>query len=388
MHARRLAHLSNRRCFSTTSPSYANRAIVYSENGSPPSVVRALSYPTLSAPAPGTLNLRVVLAPINPSDINVVEGVYPSKPSPTTFPGSSESLPLFVGGNEGLAEVQALGSGAESSGLKAGDWVIITRPQSGTWSSARNVRMEDVLKVPRRNGLSAVHAATMTVNPPTAYNMLRDFIELKAGDWVVQNGANSAVGQAIIQIARSRGLNTINLVRPRDDITSLTQELEALGGTHVVTYDELAEKSIKSRVQEWTGGKAIRLGLNCVSGEPTTHMARLLGQDAHLVSYGAMSKQPLSLPTSLYIFKNLKSHGFWQSRWYDRHSRKDRERLVEELVRMMSEGQLAGPKHEVVTIDRGESDSEATRKVRDVFAKISEGTKGTKVLLHLEETDD
>lgn len=33
------------------------------------------------------------------------------------------------------------------------------------------------------------------VNPPTAYNMLRDFIKLDRGDWVVQNGGNSAVSQ-------------------------------------------------------------------------------------------------------------------------------------------------------------------------------------------------
>jgi hypothetical protein len=31
------------------------------------------------------------------------------------------------------------------------------------------------------------------VNPPTAYNMLRDYVELREGDWVMQNGANSAV---------------------------------------------------------------------------------------------------------------------------------------------------------------------------------------------------
>jgi trans-2-enoyl-CoA reductase len=45
--------------------------------------------------------------------------------------------------------------------------------------------------------------------------MLKDFIDLKPGDWVIQNGANSAVGQAVIQIAAARGLKTINLIRDR-----------------------------------------------------------------------------------------------------------------------------------------------------------------------------
>jgi hypothetical protein len=73
-------------------------------------------------------------------------------------------------------------------------------------------------------------------------------------------------------------------------------------------------------------------------GPETTSMARLLGPNAHLVSYGAMSKKPLSLPTSQFIFKNLTSHGFWQSRWYGEKSRAEREELVHKLAKLMSDG--------------------------------------------------
>lgn len=45
--------------------------------------------------------------------------------------------------------------------------------------------------------------------------MLANFESLKEGDWVLQNGANSQVGLAVIQIARERGLKTINFVRDR-----------------------------------------------------------------------------------------------------------------------------------------------------------------------------
>jgi trans-2-enoyl-CoA reductase len=51
--------------------------------------------------------------------------------------------------------------------------------------------------------------------------MLKDFIHLQAGDWMIQNGANSAVGQAVIQIAAAHGLNTINLIRDRFVVRSL-----------------------------------------------------------------------------------------------------------------------------------------------------------------------
>lgn len=35
------------------------------------------------------------------------------------------------------------------------------------------------------------------------------------GDSVIQNAANSGVGQAVIQIAAARGINTINVIRDR-----------------------------------------------------------------------------------------------------------------------------------------------------------------------------
>ncbi|KAJ7439851.1 NAD(P)-binding protein [Mycena latifolia] len=358
----------------------ANRAIVYTQTGDPSQVLSALTYDVLPLPAPDTLNIRFLLAPINPADINVIQGVYPAKPSLTSL---VEGHPVFVGGNEGLAEVTQVGTGV--SGLSSGDWVVMTKPQAGTWSSSMNVRSQDVLKLPRADGLTEVHGATMTVNPPTAYNMLHDFVQLEKDEWVVQNGANSAVGQAVIQIAASRGLKTLNLVRKRPDLDDLTSKLKALGGTEVLTYDDLADRTLtKTIIKDWTDGKGIRLGLNCVSGKDTTSMARLLGDDAYLVSYGAMSKEPLSLPTSLFIFKNLTTVGFWQSRWYQTHTRQDKENLMKTLVDLVAQGKLKAPEHKILSITAEDSDQVAGQKIRDIITKMSAGQYGKKVLLKFE----
>ncbi|KIM90612.1 hypothetical protein PILCRDRAFT_812366 [Piloderma croceum F 1598] len=371
-----MLRLTVHRHFSTSSAFFANRAIVYHSNGNPRSVLSALTFPSLRSPPPNSLNIKYLLAPVNPADINVIEGVYPSKPSPTKLNSDN----VFVAGNEGLAEVTGVGSGV--SGFENGQWVVTGKQQCGTWRSGANVNVEDVIKVPK--GASEVGAATITVNPATAYNMLSEFVDLKEGDWVIQNGANSAVGQAVIQIAASRGLKTINFIRNRENVDALKKQLEELGATHVTTYEELSQKSFRDKVKEWTGGKPLRLALNCVSGPETMSMARLLGSDAHLVSYGAMSKQPLSLPTSLFIFKNLKSVGYWQSRWYTERTKEEREKLMEVLVGLMREGKLKEPEHEIVTLGAGESDEEASNKVRDVMKNIMEGQYGKKVLLRLE----
>jgi trans-2-enoyl-CoA reductase len=190
----------------STSSALANRAIVYHSNGNPRSVLSALTFPSLRSPPPNTLNIKYLLAPVNPADINVIEGVYPSRPSPTKLNNDN----VFVAGNEGLAEVTGVGSGV--SGFENGQWVVMGKQQCGTWRSGANVNVEDVIKVPR--GTSEVGAATITVsdrfavlnlssdesqvNPATAYNMLSEFVDLKEGDWVIQNGANSAARPSLI----------------------------------------------------------------------------------------------------------------------------------------------------------------------------------------------
>jgi mitochondrial enoyl-[acyl-carrier protein] reductase / trans-2-enoyl-CoA reductase len=106
-----------------------------------------------------------------------------------------------VGGNEGLAVVTDVGDGV--AGLSKHDWVVMNKSQAGTWSSRRNVGAADVLKLNNVQGVSEVQAATITVNPPTAYNMLHDFVALAPSDWVVQNGANSAVRYLTISFCLS-----------------------------------------------------------------------------------------------------------------------------------------------------------------------------------------
>ncbi|KAF9054335.1 trans-2-enoyl-CoA reductase [Panaeolus papilionaceus] len=375
---------SGSRFFSSTSR-VLGRAVVYAQNGDPSKVLRVLTYPDLPAPEPSSVNIKFLLSPINPADINVIEGIYPSKPTKSdnlTKDGlGSTSEPVFVAGNEGLAEVTAVGDGV--SNLSVGDWVIMTKQQAGTWATDRNVKAEDVLKVPDAQNLNEAQAATLTVNPPTAYNMLTEFVDLKPGDWVIQNGANSAVGQAVIQIAAARGLNTINLVRERPDFEALESKLKGIGATHVLTYNHLSDKAVRENIKSWTGGKPIRLGLNCVGGEYTTAMAKLLGSNAHLVSYGAMAKQPLSIPISLFIFKDLTCHGFWQSRWYIKKPAAQREQLMQNLVALMNEKKLDTPEHEIVTVPAEENDEVASQRIQKLMQAMSEGRYGKKVLLKM-----
>ncbi|KAF8314677.1 NAD(P)-binding protein, partial [Clavulina sp. PMI_390] len=356
------------------------RAIYFTSPGEAQNVVTVrTAAQDLTSPAEGEVQLRMKLAPINPSDVNVLQGVYPAKPRARTDSHLGLSEPYFVPGNEGLGEVVEIGGGATASksGLKVGDRVVMGVQQAGTWSSHMNIKEDGLIKV--QPNVSDIQAATMSINPPTALMMLRHFVQLPPGAFVVQNGANS---QAVIQIAKALGYRTINLVRDRPDIGSLKESLEALGADYVLTYDELNDKKTKDTVKEWTGGKPIRLALNCVSGKDTTSMLRLLGQDAHLVSYGAMSKQPLSIPTSYFIFKNLTAHGFMMSSWFAKNSMSSRREVMGEIMSLFERKLLKEPVHEYVSLSG--SDEAMTGHLKDALAKIEAGSYGWKAVLRFD----
>lgn len=114
-------------------------------------------------------------------------------------------------------------------------------------------------------------------------------------------------------------------------------------------------------------------------------MSKYLGRGATLVSYGAMSKQPLSLPTSLFIFKDLEARGFWQTKWFENASPQERQARTDTLVELMRSGKLREPAHEIVAIRPSQTDEEATSVVRRVFEKISQGRYGKKVLVRFDE---
>ncbi|KAI9046904.1 hypothetical protein LZ554_008982 [Drepanopeziza brunnea f. sp. 'monogermtubi'] len=290
---------------------------------------------------PNALLLRTLATPINPADINQVQGIYPSKPPFTSMLGTSS--PSAVAGNEGCFEVQAVGSSlSKSSPLQKGDWVIMSSTNFGTWRTHALATEKDVIKIEDKAGLSPIQVGTVSVNPCTAYRMLRDFETLRPGDWFVQNGANSGVGRAAIQLGREWGLRSINVIRERPDAAAtqaMKDELLSLGGTHVVTEAELMSKGFTEQVKEWTSGEGVRLGLNCVGGKPTAALVKCLSDSGHLVTYGAMSKQPVLLPTGALIFKDIKFSGYWVSRWSNANPAA-KKATVEEILSLTREGKF------------------------------------------------
>eukprot|EP00604_Paraphysomonas_vestita_P003183 CAMPEP_0174821222 /NCGR_PEP_ID=MMETSP1107-20130205/6070_1 /TAXON_ID=36770 /ORGANISM="Paraphysomonas vestita, Strain GFlagA" /LENGTH=325 /DNA_ID=CAMNT_0016038017 /DNA_START=188 /DNA_END=1165 /DNA_ORIENTATION=- len=256
----------------------------------------------------------------------MIEGVY----------GIKAKLPA-VAGNEGVAVVREVGSNVK--GLKVGDWVIPRGGAFGTWREEAVVDQELVDKIP--NDIPRPYAAIIGVNPSTAYRLLKDFGNLKPGDWVIQNGANSMVGLAVVQIAALLGLKTINIVRsdkPEPYIFNDLRLLDKLGGTFNVRSDFLKTSDWREIISELDG--PIKLGLNCVGGEVTADMARVLSYNGTFVTYGGMAKQPVVIPQEVINYKNLNVTGFWLTEWVKNNDRESRSIMLEDLAGWIREERL------------------------------------------------
>ena len=290
-------------------------AAVYETHGNPADVLRVESRPW-PTPAAGEVIVKMRAAPINPADLNQIEGKYPVRAELPATPGF-EGAGIVV---DVAADVKGLSNGA----------LVILPHNTGTWRDAVAVKADELVVVPA--GIKAMHASMLKINPMTAWRLLHDYVDLARGDWLIQNAANSAAGRAVIQIARELGYKTVNVVRRSE----LIGELQAEGGDVVLVDSE----NLRHEVKDAIGSPPVRLGLNAVGGESALRLANCLAPGSTLVTYGAMSLQPLKIPNGLLIFKDLRFRGIWINKWYDNATPAQRMEAFQHLFEMAKRGLL------------------------------------------------
>ena len=263
------------------------RAIQLTAYGDPVAGLKFVDIPAPEAPGPNQVLIGIEFSPVNPSDLLVARGIYAVRPA----------LPSVIG-NEGVGRVLAVGPGVKN--VKVGDRVVAPL-SSFTWRERMLTSADGLFALPA--DADPQQLSMLAINPPTAALLLSEYVDLKPGEWVVQNSANSAVGRWVIAFAKARGLKTVNIVRRPE----LVAELKAIGGDVVVVDSPDVSKEIKAAI-----GKAeIRLALDGVSGPASGVLASTLSPHGTLVSYAAMSSKPISISPLDVIFKPLTVRGFW-----------------------------------------------------------------------------
>jgi NADPH:quinone reductase-like Zn-dependent oxidoreductase len=287
--------------------------LIFNQTGKPAEVL-ALEPCALRVPEAGEVSVRMLAAPINPADLNIIEGTYGVKPPLPAIPGI-----------EGCGVVVASGA----ADFLAGERVMFLR-RASTWATYTTVPAATLFKLPP--AIDSVQAAMLKVNPATAWQLLHGFEALGQGDWIVQNLGNSAVGRCVIQLGRDLGIRTISFVRH----AVVAADLRELGADHVFTDD--ADGCIAAKAV--LGGANAALAFNAVGGESALRLMKLLRESGTHITYGAMGRKPLTLPNGLVIFRDLRVRGLWLTRWVENAPAVEVNAVYQDLAGRVAAGRL------------------------------------------------
>lgn len=302
------------------------RALVHHSFGDPAEVLAVEEVDT-PEPGPGQVRVRTLLSPIHNHDLWTVRGTYGYKPE----------LPARAG-TEAVGVVDAVGEGVET--LQVGQRVA-TGGTFGVW--AEYFVANAAALIPVSDDVDDETASQLVSMPFSAITLL-EFLQLKPGDWIVQNTANGAVGRLVAQLGAARGIHVLGLVRRAAGV----DELSALGIGDVVATDA---DDWRERVAEITGGAPIVAGVDSVGGAASGEVLSLLAENGTLVVFGAMASPVMELRSGDVIFRQLTVKGFWGSKVSAAMAPQQRGALLGELVTRIREGVLTLPVSSVHSFD-------------------------------------
>lgn len=327
----------------------SSRFIQFDRVGNPAEVLQ-LQERVLPPPTGHEVRVRMRYAPVNPADLNFIEGTYGRVAHPPCIPG-----------HEGCGEVEAVGPNVSS--LAPGD-AVIPLLGTGCWTQHLTAEEQYFAKLPPQ--LDPVQASMLRVNPVTAWALLKHYnTKLGEGDWVAQNAANSGVGRAFIQLAKHFGIKTVNFVRRPE----LIEELKALGADVVVLDTPEGVAEAKAAL----GDEEVLLAANAVGGDSAIHLMDVLSSGGTLVTYGAMSRRSLKVPNKFLIFKSLTLTGLWITKWLEKASSAELRSVLDPLTALIEKGELVTAIDQIVPM----------ADFKEAILRAQQGGRGGKVILDL-----
>jgi mitochondrial enoyl-[acyl-carrier protein] reductase / trans-2-enoyl-CoA reductase len=269
--------------------------------------------------ATGEVRIKILAAPINPADINWIEGTYGTRPMLPETPGT-----------EGVGEIIETTDARFPIGQR-----VMLLDYAHSWQQQRIVETAQLFPVP--TDVDPLQLSMLKVNPATAWLMIHSFTTLGGKNCLLQNAANSAVGQCVIQIARVLGIATICFVRNE----ALIADLMRLGADAVFTDDEAGVEAARQFISE--RGFVAQLALNAVGGDSALRLLNLLAPHGIHVTYGAMGRRPLTIPNKFLIFQDIQIRGFWLTHWLAHATREEIHSTYQSLIALMQTGSLTQP---------------------------------------------
>jgi len=299
------------------------KAVIYEEFGDPARVLK-LTDKQAPEPGPGEVRVRMILSPINPSDLMSIQGGYTYTPQLPATPGF-----------EGVGIVEASGGGMLGK-LLIGKRVAVLNREHGNWCEQTVTSARQVIPIPK--SLTDEQAATFFVNPATAWSLTQEVLQIPAGEWLVQSAANSSLGQMIVKLGRHSGFRTLNIVRRESE----TEKLKQLGADEVVCFDARNDppEALLERLRELipAGAKYV---IDPVGGRLGSILAESLGEDGRMVMYGTLSGENVSIDPRTLMSPNASLRGFHLGGFMQKKSLLAKMALIRKVTRLVVRGVLA-----------------------------------------------
>ena len=270
----------------------------FSNFGNPSQVIECIELPDLNDPKEDEVLIDVLACPINPADILNIEGKY----------GVIPPLPARLGA-ECVGRIKKIGSSV--SGFNEGDIVLPLDREN--WVQQKITSANNIILLP--NDVDPIQLSMLKVNPATAYLMLKKYVNLNKGDWLIQDAANSGVGHCLIRLAKQEGVKTVNVVRRE----GLDKELKEIGADIVVKDSQ----NLAEEVKELTNSAKIKLAIDAVGGDQVLRLGDCLDEKGTILNYGLLSGKNIEMSSYQTVFKSLVLTGFWLSPWLQNMSRKE-----------------------------------------------------------------
>lgn len=234
--------------------------------------------------------VKVLHAPINPSDLAFLRGMYGVKKKLPTVPGFEASGVVVDAGN--LLGKALIGKRVAFTHLDKED---------GTW--AEHALTDVTSCFPLKAGVSDEQGAMLIVNPLTAWGMIHT-AQHGGHKAIVHTAAASALGRFLCVYAERRGLPVVHVVR-RDEQAKL---LSDLGAQHILSSaDPEFDAQLKAKAKELSA----TLAFDAVAGAMTGRLIEALPRGASVKLYGALSDEPVRLNPGALIFAGKSVTGFY-----------------------------------------------------------------------------
>ena len=301
-----------------------------------PSAVLQLRDVEPPQPKPGEVLVRMLLSPVNPSDLMTIRGVYGKLPKLPCTPGY-----------EGVGIVEASGGGLLGK-LLVGKRVALLNGINGNWQVRTTTLAKQAVPLPK--SLPAEQGATFFVNPTTAYAMTQRVLAVPVGDWLLQTAAASELGKMVVRLGKRFSFKTLNIVRRAEQ----AETLKSLGADAVVVFDPSRQSpdDLQNEIRRVTGDRGVRFAIDSVGGATGSAVVKCLAPGGRMLVYGTLSPEPLSFSPRDLMTPGASIAGFWLARWLPQLSLLAKLKLIRTVSRLIQDGVLTSQIGEVFPMDR------------------------------------